>query len=170
MSPRTRPTLHVQIEPPYSRRVSARLVRAAALAALTQQAAPAACALSLRFTGDEVLRQLNRDFLGHDYATDVLSFPAEEVHAGVRYLGDLAIAVPRAEAQALAGGHPLAAELQLLVVHGVLHLLGHDHATRAQKARMWAAQAEILTALGAPITGPAPARPKNRPARRTARR
>ena len=61
----------------------------------------------------------------------------------------------RAAAQAERGGHPVAAELQLLVVHGVLHLLGHDHARPADKARMWTAQAAILQALGSPITGPA---------------
>lgn len=148
-------TLHLQVEPPFRRQVRARPLRAAALAALAHQHAPTPGALSLRLTGDEVLRQLNRDFLGHDYATDVLSFPAETTLAGVTYFGDLAISVPRAVAQAEAGGHPVEAELQLLVVHGVLHLLGHDHATRAQKARMWTAQAAILRGLGAVITAPA---------------
>ncbi|MGH2523455.1 MAG: rRNA maturation RNase YbeY, partial [Anaerolineales bacterium] len=96
--------------------------------------------------------------LGHDYPTDVLSFPSEETdpETGMRYFGDIAISFPHAHAQAAAGGHPVAAELQLLVVHGVLHLLGHDHAKRAEKARMWAAQAEILKKLKAPISGPSP--------------
>ena len=48
----------------------------------------------------------------------------------------------------LAAGHPLESEVQLLVVHGILHLLGHDHADAAEKARMWKAQAEILESLG----------------------
>ena len=60
----------------------------------------------------------------------------------------------RAAAQAKAGGHSLQAELQLLVVHGVLHLLSYDHATKTQQARMWAAQAQILTDLGCEITSP----------------
>jgi probable rRNA maturation factor len=60
------------------------------------------------------------------------------------------LSVPRAAAQAGAGGHPLEAEVQLLVVHGVLHLLGHDHAEAEGKARMWAAQSEILERLGVP--------------------
>ena len=55
--------------------------------------------------------------------------------------------MPRARAQAKAAGHPLKAEIQLLVVHGVLHLLGHDHATRADKAKMWKAQEEVLRGL-----------------------
>ena len=66
-----------------------------------------------------------------------------------------AISLPRAQAQAKAGGHPVSAEVQLLVVHGALHLLGHDHAKSKEKARMWAAQSEILKHLKAPITGPA---------------
>jgi probable rRNA maturation factor len=71
------------------------------------------------------------------------------------YLGDIIISYPRAEAQAQAGGHLTSAELQLLVVHGVLHLLGHEHATATQKRTMWSAQAEIMQAIGASITGPA---------------
>jgi probable rRNA maturation factor len=71
------------------------------------------------------------------------------------YLGDLAISVPRAAEQATAGGHSLTAELQLLTVHGVLHLLDHDHADDAEKQTMWTAQAAILEKLGAEITAPA---------------
>jgi probable rRNA maturation factor len=66
----------------------------------------------------------------------------------VPYLGDVVISVPRAAAQAREAGHSLEAEAQLLVIHGVLHLLGHDHAEAQEKDRMWAAQAEILERLG----------------------
>ena len=75
-----------------------------------------------RITGDAELRRLNRDYLGKDYATDVLSFPA-----GGDFAGDLAISRQRAAAQALQFGHSLTAELQLLLLHGVLHLAGMDH-------------------------------------------
>lgn len=125
----------------------------AARAALTQQGA-ATGALTIRITSDAELQRLNRDYLSHDYPTDVLSFPSDENEDGVRYYGDLALSFPRAAAQAKAGGHSLIAELQLLVVHGVLHLLGHDHATKRQQARMWVAQAKILKSLGSEITGP----------------
>jgi len=106
--------------------------------------------LSIVLTDDARLQELNRDYLGIDAPTDVLSFPASETdpQTGARYLGDILISIPRAQAQAEAGGHPLAAEVQLLVVHGVLHLLGHDHAQARQKAKMWKAQAEILKRLG----------------------
>ncbi|CAG1000828.1 partial Endoribonuclease YbeY, partial [Anaerolineales bacterium] len=50
--------------------------------------------------------------------------------------------------QAKAAGHPLEAEVQLLVVHGTLHLLGHDHAKVREKVRMWKAQAEVMSKLG----------------------
>ena len=64
------------------------------------------------------------------------------------YLGDIAIAVPTAERQAAAKGHAAPAELQLLAIHGVLHLLGHDHLDTAEKAAMWREQAAVLRRLG----------------------
>jgi len=76
-------------------------------------------------TGDTELRRLNRDFRGKDYATDVLSFPAAETG----FLGDIAISLGRARAQAREFGHPVEQEVQILMLHGVLHLLGHDHET-----------------------------------------
>ncbi len=106
--------------------------------------------LSIALSDDRRLQQLNRDFLGIDAPTDVLSFPAAESdpESGAVYLGDIVISVEHARKQALAAGHPLEAEVQLLVVHGVLHLLGYDHARPAEKSRMWAAQAAILNSIG----------------------
>lgn len=105
--------------------------------------------LSIVLTDDARLQELNRDYLGIDAPTDVLSFPASETdpQTGARYIGDILISVPRAQSQADAAGHALESELQLLVVHGVLHLLGHDHADPKEKKRMWQAQAEILKSL-----------------------
>jgi probable rRNA maturation factor len=77
-------------------------------------------------TGDAELRRLNRDFRGQDYATDVLSFPGQDGH-----LGDLAISAARARAQAREFGHTAEDEARILMLHGVLHLLGHDHETDA---------------------------------------
>src|SRR4051794_20121527 len=83
-------------------------------------------------TGDSELRRLNRDFRGKDYPTDVLSFPGQDGH-----LGDLAISVMRARAQARDFGHSTEDELRILMLHGVLHLLGHDHEVdRGQMARL----------------------------------
>ncbi len=132
------------------------MLRAAARAALRHQAAPAPGDLTVLIAGDAELRALNRRFLRHNYPTDVLSFPSGEPEPaqGRRYLGDIAISYPQARAQARRGAHPVKAELQLRVVHGVLHLLGHDHARPKDKARMWADQAAILDGLRAAITGP----------------
>ncbi len=98
----------------------------------------------------ERIQELNREYAGDDRATDVLSFPdgSPEPESGRRYYGDVVVAVPVAEQQARAAGHGLASEMALLVVHGVLHLLGHDHARAGDRARMEAAQREILGALG----------------------
>jgi probable rRNA maturation factor len=112
--------------------------------------------LTVVMTGDEAIQELNRTYLAIDAPTDVLSFPADEIDPDTqaRYLGDVIISFPRAQAQAVLGGHSVEAELQLLVVHGVLHCLGYDHAEPVEKAKMWAIQAEILDQIGCPIRLP----------------
>ncbi|MCC7117604.1 MAG: rRNA maturation RNase YbeY [Anaerolineales bacterium] len=106
--------------------------------------------ITIVLTDDRQLHELNRDFLGVDAPTDVLSFPSEELdpETGAEYLGDILISIPRAIQQAQAAGHPVEAEAQLLVVHGVLHLLGYDHAEAEEKTRMWNEQAKVLERLG----------------------
>jgi probable rRNA maturation factor len=125
------------------------LLERAARAVLDLSGAPDAD-LSIVLVDDARIQTLNRDFLAHDAPTDVLSFPADEPdpETGRRYLGDVVISLGRAEEQARARRHPVEAEMQLLVVHGILHLLGHDHAEPGEKERMWAAQAEALERLG----------------------
>jgi probable rRNA maturation factor len=121
----------------------------AARAALTHQKVSPDTDLSIVLTDDARLQGLNRDYLGIDAPTDVLSFPASESdpETGAPYLGDILISIPRAREQADAAGHPLESEVQLLLVHGILHLLGHDHAGVKEKRKMWKAQAEILESL-----------------------
>jgi probable rRNA maturation factor len=106
--------------------------------------------ITIVLTDDRQLHELNLDYLGVDAPTDVLSFPASEMdpETGTTYLGDIILSIPRAIAQAQAGGHPAEAEAQLLVVHGTLHLLGYDHATDEEKAVMWGEQAKVLEKLG----------------------
>ena len=132
------------------------LLREAAEAVLAAEDADPEANLTILISGDAYLQELNRQFMGLDEPTDVLSFPAEQVdpETGELYLGDIAISLERAQAQAGAGGHPLQAELQLLVVHGVLHLLGYDHGEPEEKEQMWAAQAKILQELGVPLSPP----------------
>jgi probable rRNA maturation factor len=98
-------------------------------------------------TGDAELRRLNRDFRGRDYATDVLSFPGTGLQP-VQSLGDIAISVPRAAAQARLQGHPIEDEIGILMLHGLLHLLGYDH--ERDRGRMARAEARWRKALGLP--------------------
>ncbi|HEY1242063.1 MAG TPA: rRNA maturation RNase YbeY [Bryobacteraceae bacterium] len=94
-------------------------------------------------TSDAELRRLNREFRGKDVPTDVLSFPSEDER-----LGDIAISAGRARAQARAFGHTTEQEIQILLLHGVLHLLGMDHETDG--GRMARAERRWRTALGLP--------------------
>jgi probable rRNA maturation factor len=105
--------------------------------------------MTIAIVDDVRIQGLNRDFLGHDSPTDVLSFPSGESdpETGCRYLGDVVISIVRASEQAEERGHAVAVEMQLLVAHGVLHLLGYDHAGQEEKERMWAAQAKVLELL-----------------------
>src|SRR5512138_2045800 len=105
------------------------LLERTAHAVLEHESASMDSALSIVLTDNARLHELNLNYLGVDAPTDVLSFPASETdpETGARYLGDILISIPRAQEQADAAGHPLESEVQLLVVHGVLHLLGHDH-------------------------------------------
>ncbi len=157
-------TLTVQARRGYGKFIDAKQLRAAAELTLSHQQAPTGAALTLVITGDEQIHALNKQYRDVDAPTDVLAFAALEAVEQARlvnapdeplYLGDVVISYPRAEAQAQAGGHPPHAELQLLVIHGVLHLLGHDHATSSQKRAMWKAQAEILRLAGISIAAPA---------------
>lgn len=96
-------------------------------------------------TSDLELRRLNRDFRKEDHATDVLSFPAAD---SSDFLGDVAISFPRARQQAADHGHSVEQEIEILMLHGVLHLLGMDHETdRGQMAR---AESKWRAALGLP--------------------
>jgi probable rRNA maturation factor len=80
-------------------------------------------------TNDAELQRLNREFLQHDYPTDVLSFPGEAE------LGEMAISADRALEQATEHGHDVSTEIEILMLHGLLHLLGHDHETDRGKMR-----------------------------------
>jgi probable rRNA maturation factor len=127
---------------------------AAAQETLRQQAAMDGAALSIVLTADEQVHELNLQFRGIDSATDVLSFPADappvEIEGEPPYLGDLLIAFPYASEQAAREGHALMDSLSLLVIHGTLHLLGFDHDTPENRAKMWTVQDSVLRALGIP--------------------
>lgn len=133
------------------------LLETAVRAALVQQQVPPPAGVTLVMGDDALLHEMNRTYRQIDAPTDVLSFTADETMqepGGAPYLGDILMSIPYAQRQADAEGHRLTAELQLLAVHGVLHLLGHDHMDPADKAVMWAAQTAVLQQLGIHITIP----------------
>jgi len=104
----------------------ARLVAALA----PEERAGAHWSLGVRFASDREVRRANREFRGKDRPTDVLSFPGEAATAEEpRHLGDILISLPAARRQAAAAGHGVERELRLLLLHGLLHCLGHDHET-----------------------------------------
>jgi len=129
---------------------SKELIERAVQATLKHQLHSLDSELTIVLTDDPQLRKLNREYLGIDAPTDVLSFPVSESNpeTGVPYIGDIIISMPYAARSAKKTGHGLESEVQLLVVHGALHLLGYDHAKPEEKARMWKAQTEILESLG----------------------
>ncbi|MBN2147862.1 MAG: rRNA maturation RNase YbeY [Anaerolineales bacterium] len=144
--------INLQINPPLQLPVDPALLEQAALQTLAFAGNEAAEA-TLVIGDDELLQQLNLEYRSIDAPTDVLSFAAGEKdpETGALYLGDVLISLPRARAQAEAGKHRLADELQLLAVHGLLHLLGYDHGEDAEKQRMQAAQDAVLALLGCAI-------------------
>ncbi len=153
MGAKSRSEVEVQVAPQFAALVSGARLRQVAEAVLRREQVAGEATLVL--TDDEAIQALNRDFRDVDAPTDVLAFGAREdagafvaaPEAGA-YLGDVIVSYPRAVAQAAEQGHPVEQELNLLVVHGLLHLLGYDHAEEEEKAAMWARQEEILDNLG----------------------
>jgi probable rRNA maturation factor len=96
-------------------------------------------------TGDAELQRLNRQFLGRDYPTDVLSFPSAAPSGN---LGDMAISCDRASEQAQFRGHALQTEISILLLHGALHLLGYDH--ESDRGRMARVERRWRAAFGLP--------------------
>lgn len=139
-------------------RLPVRRLRQAAAWVLDHHKVALEAGLSIVVADDETVRQLNRHYRQVDAPTDVLSFPADEAGAPPGdeppYLGDLILALPTIQQQAEREGHSVSDELTLAVIHGTLHLLGHDHDTPAHQAAMWAVQAEALLAMGVSIRVP----------------
>ena len=154
--------IEIQIDEPYVEQVDGDALQTVALATLARLGAPPA-SLTLVITDDDAVQALNREYRGIDAPTDVLSFAAHDASADAMtlaiplelsaelaaYLGDIIIALPYAERQAAHYGNSLGDELRLLTVHGVLHLLGYDHATPEEDDAMWQIQAAVLQGSGA---------------------
>jgi probable rRNA maturation factor len=130
-----------------------------AIAVALQYAQVESATVTVVLTDNETVRTFNLQYREIDAPTDILSFaaqtedpledlPAELLEEMGNYLGDLIIAYPYTVDQARRYHNPLDAELRLLVVHGTLHLLGHDHDTPERQETMWQAQRAILQQLG----------------------
>jgi len=143
--------LHIEILPAFSPHVDQTALRDAVAAALQEKPPSGTVELSLVITNDHEIRRLNRTYRAIDAPTDVLSFgmgespfpsPGEDL-----YLGDIILSYPRAAEQAREYGHSTQAELNLLAIHGVLHLLGYDHETAQDQREMWRLQEHALAQL-----------------------
>lgn len=123
-------------------------IKQAVIATLDFEEVKPGAEVTVLLADDRRLRDLNQEYMGSERPTDVLSFPAGDPMPGVdNYLGDIAISIPMAKNQAAIAGHPVTEELQLLAVHGTLHLLGYDHATPEEEKQMWSVQEMILSSL-----------------------
>lgn len=126
------------------------LCRATASAALAAAADPGEHELSVLLADDAEIRALNRAWRGKDQPTNVLSFPAgaPTVNGAPRLLGDVALAYETVAREAAEQGKSLADHFRHLLVHGVLHLLGHDHEEEEAAERMEGLERKILAGLG----------------------
>jgi len=120
--------VRTSVAPAFVRRVLDRAAQVPEIAARVPEGGPT---VAVRVTGDEEMAALNRRYAGEPHTTDVLSFAGSGDH-----LGDIAISWPAVVRQAERYGHDDATEAALLAVHGLLHLLGWDHATAAERKEM----------------------------------
>ena len=149
-------TVFLDIADQYSDFINSSHLERSVLAALNRQGVSPDSDLTILVDDDQRIRKLNNEYLSIDAPTDVLAFPAgfTDPDTGHKYLGDVIISFPQAKSQAENHGHALEAEVQLLVVHGVLHLLGYDHLESDDKEIMWSVQTQILSQLDSQLTVP----------------
>jgi probable rRNA maturation factor len=147
-----RATIAIQLDDEFAAAIDPENLEALTQRVLDAEALPAAdVELAIVVGGDAQIQELNRRYRGVDAPTDVLSFAMLDDVSAVTsspdtplYLGDVIISYPRVLEQAAEAKHSDREELELLVVHGVLHLLGYDHDSEERKAAMWARQDAIL--------------------------
>lgn len=141
--------IHIQVKRSIKLPVQKSTLLHAAQLTLDQGDSSSRTDISVVIGDDKLLKDLNQTYRNLDGSTDVLSFPSHELDPDTQsmYLGDVIISLPRAQEQASTAGHALVDELQLLVVHGTLHLLGYDHLEHVDKVKMQALQDKILHQL-----------------------
>lgn len=144
------PLVGVEIDPEFQEEVDEAWVRALAEKVLTSEGPRESAELGIVVTGDERVHELNHLYRGLDCTTDVLSFALTEGQDfvappdGLVHLGEVIVSYPQASRQAREFGKSHQQELALLLVHGILHLLGFDHAEDDQEREMKAREATLL--------------------------
>jgi len=132
-------------------KLEAQVRRAARAALRTAKPKHGRGRMTVRLSGDRDVRRLNHDFRGKDKPTNVLSFPSGDAmrpRGAPVLLGDIVVAYGTVAREAAAQGKTVRDHLLHLVVHGVLHLLGHDHQRSAEAARMERIETELLAGFG----------------------
>lgn len=119
--------------------------------------------LCIKAVDEATIAELNEKWMGKVGPTDVLAFPMDELRPGLvnaepeeGVLGDLVLCLSVAERQGANAGHGTWAEIELLTTHGILHLLGHDHAEPEEHREMFTEQRELLAAWGSAAITPTP--------------
>ncbi len=105
--------------------------------------------LSIALEDDKTIHKLNKHYRDIDSVTDVLSFEGGYIdpESGLTHLGDIIVSVPQAQKQAETAHYPFLNELALLIIHGILHLKGYDHAEIEEEKIMWEKQNRIIDAI-----------------------
>lgn len=143
--------VQLQIDPSWKQQVEPVRLRRAVAAVLETEGIRKDAEVTIVIVGDDEMIRMHETYRDERGTTDVLSFPFEApapVVGESAYLGDIVICYPQAERQAEAEGHTAHDELDLLTVHGMLHLLGYDDETDEARAKMWRRQSDVLTHLG----------------------
>ena len=112
-------------------------------------------AVTLKLTDNRAIHKLNKTYRNVDAPTDVLSFENDylDPESGLHFLGDIVISIEKAQEQAANNEHPLQQEVEMLFVHGVLHLCGYEHAEEDEYAEMSCLQDKILKEMNNPLLG-----------------
>lgn len=153
--------INVLVDPEFEQYLEATWLQSVARQVLVAQDTVTSAEMGLVITSQEKVQELNRKYLGEDEPTDVLAFQmipaAEEAEPdvppfitppdGMLHLGEVIISYPQAVIQAGERQHPANREIAILIIHGVLHLLGYDHAEPDQQRQMSAREAEILNSV-----------------------
>ncbi|MFC1899325.1 rRNA maturation RNase YbeY [Chloroflexota bacterium] len=153
--------INILVDSLFQKSISEKWLRSIVSHAVSNQSTKSYIQMSLVITGEEEVRKLNRDYRNIDEPTDVLSFymipEVSEVSTsntffaqppdGVSHLGEVIISYPQAVKQAEEHQHPVKKEIAILIAHGVLHLMGHDHNEPEQEIKMKEEERNILDSI-----------------------